>query len=183
MGSRDKDAAFDKLLRRNFVGGAAARGIGAQTAASVNVPDRTNECPSADLLAAYYERALDAAEGARYELHFSQCDRCRQQLAALARSDESVGAGAAHRPAAGWSWFGHQWWLIPVAGTLLFAVAVYFGWTQLEMHKVAAPSEEAELKTGETGPAGHPLEGERRPGDVKEGAAAAGEGTGSGAAG
>jgi hypothetical protein len=133
MASRDKDAAMDGLLRRGFsnVGrdASSARGEGNGDG---------KDCPSADLLAAYYEQSLDAAETARCELHFSQCTRCREQLAALVRADESLAAGAGKKPASGWRWFGHQWWLMPLAGTLAFAFAFYFG-VLPRMHKEAAP--------------------------------------------
>jgi hypothetical protein len=40
-------------------------------------------CPEPDILAAYYERSLDAEEMARQEQHLSRCSRCREQLAAI----------------------------------------------------------------------------------------------------
>src|SRR6202035_283043 len=38
------------------------------------------------LLAAYFDQALGADEAAGYELHFSTCPRCREQLAVMARA-------------------------------------------------------------------------------------------------
>jgi hypothetical protein len=138
MARQDKDAAIDGLLRRRF---AADKRSGAGANAQ--------ECPSADLLAAYYERSLDAAEMARYELHFAECARCREQLAALVRADEAVGAGtgAEKKGATGWSWFGHQWWLVPVAGTLVFAIVIYaVVWPGLTRRRAVAPEEVAVSK-------------------------------------
>lgn len=142
----DKDTAMDGLLRRSFAADAredAGGGISGGAPAGA-----TKECPSAETLAAYYERTLDDAERARYELHFSTCGRCREQLAALVRADESVsGAGARH--ASGWSWFTNQWWLAPVAGTLAIVAVVYFGAAtrrhasppQVAMRKVEPPTD------------------------------------------
>jgi len=44
------------------------------------------ECPDAQTLAAYCERALPAAQSARSEEHFSNCARCQGALAAIARA-------------------------------------------------------------------------------------------------
>lgn len=143
MARQDKDAAMDGLLRRRFAadkrGGAGSAGANSQ------------ECPSADLLAAYYERSLDAAEAARYEVHFAECARCREQLAALVRADEAEGAGAGgeKKGATGWTWFGHQWWLVPVAGTLVFAIVIYaVVWPRLG-RRGAAPTGEVAMSKAE----------------------------------
>ena len=47
---------------------------------------RAGECPDADLLAAYYERGLQAEESECWEGHFAGCARCRKILAVLAAS-------------------------------------------------------------------------------------------------
>jgi hypothetical protein len=70
MPSQDNENAMDGLLRRSL-----ARD---STAAS--------DCPDAELLAAYFDQSLGADEVAGYELHFSTCARCREQLAAVARA-------------------------------------------------------------------------------------------------
>lgn len=138
MASRDdKDTAMDGLLRRSFAGGTRD-----------DVRDWAKECPSAETLAAYYERTLDDAERARYEVHFSTCGRCREQLAVLLRADESVSSGAAGKTAGGWSWFTNQWWLVPVAGTLVIGAVVYFG-VMPRMHKFAATQAEVAMSKAE----------------------------------
>jgi hypothetical protein len=47
-------------------------------------------CLEPEFLAAYFERVVDTGEAARCELHLSSCTRCREQLAALSRADESL---------------------------------------------------------------------------------------------
>jgi hypothetical protein len=74
MGSQE-DNSLDGLLRRSLARGAARE-----------------ECPGADLLAAYSERTLEEDEIARCENHFSQCSRCRELLAAMVRSSAEVEA-------------------------------------------------------------------------------------------
>lgn len=130
----DKDTAMDGLLRRSFAAG--VRG------------DVTEECPSAEALAAYYDGTSDKAQHARYELHFSQCVRCRQQLVALVRADESADAAAAKRAGA-WSWFTHQWWLVPVAGTLVIAAFVYIGFMPRFRRLASRPGSEMALSKKE----------------------------------
>ncbi|MFY9733164.1 MAG: hypothetical protein WB723_15735 [Candidatus Acidiferrales bacterium] len=69
MPSQDHENAMDGLLRRSLARHSAAAG----------------DCPDAELLAAYFDQSLGADEVAGYELHFSTCPRCREQLAAMAR--------------------------------------------------------------------------------------------------
>ena len=71
MPSQDNENAMDGLLRRSLARDSAARG----------------DCPDAELLAAYFDQALGADEAAGYELHFSTCTRCREQLAAMVRAN------------------------------------------------------------------------------------------------
>jgi hypothetical protein len=70
MPSQDNENAMDGLLRRSLARDSTARG----------------DCPDAELLAAYFDQALGADEAVGYELHFSTCPRCREQLAAMARA-------------------------------------------------------------------------------------------------
>ena len=70
MPSQDNENAMDGLLRRSLARDSAA----------------ASDCPDAELLAAYFEQSLGADEVAGYELHFSTCSRCREQLAAMARA-------------------------------------------------------------------------------------------------
>jgi hypothetical protein len=107
MASRERDDAMAGLLKRNLAGDA----------------DGGNDCPGPDILAAYFERSLDAHETARIELHLSECAHCREQLAALDRAAEAAAAPAAHAPRkaprASWVW---DWrWLAPVAAVLVLA--------------------------------------------------------------
>lgn len=74
MAPRDDDKAMDGLLRRTLARD-AARGAA-----------RDLNCPEPDILAAYSEQSLDANETAHYELHFSTCPKCREQLAAIFRT-------------------------------------------------------------------------------------------------
>ena len=70
MPSQDNENAMDGLLRRSLARDSAAAG----------------DCPDVELLAAYFDQVLGADEAAGYELHFSTCTRCREQLAAMARA-------------------------------------------------------------------------------------------------
>ena len=107
MASLGDDKAMAGLLRRSLASNSGANDAGAE-----------GTCPGPDILAAYYERSLDRAETSRYELHFSQCVRCRQQLATMARAEEKPQP----RPARPWLW---DWrWLGSAAAVLLF-VAVW----------------------------------------------------------
>ena len=113
MASREPNRAAGELLRRSLADAVQAEGIG-------------KDCPSPDILAAYYERSLDAAETARYELHFSQCARCREQLAVLARADESAAApDTARPPATSWAWLWNWRWLAPAAAAALVIAVVW----------------------------------------------------------
>ena len=141
MASKDKDTAIDGLTRRVLSSDAPGR------------PADARDCPSADLLAAYYERSLDAAETARFERHFSTCVHCRQQLAALVRADESAPAGHdAHARPIWLSWLTNQWWLVPVSGTLVLAVVISVGILP-RMRRIAVPSEVTTPKSPKSGTA------------------------------
>jgi hypothetical protein len=107
MASRERHDAMAGLLKRNLVGDAGAG----------------KDCPEPDILAAYFERSLDADETAHIELHLSECARCRDQLAALGRAEEAATMPAMHaprhQPRASWLW---DWrWLAPVAAVLVIA--------------------------------------------------------------
>jgi hypothetical protein len=83
MPSQENEKAMDGLLRRSLAHDSIASG----------------DCPDAELLAAYFDHSLGADEAARYEIHFSQCTRCREQLAAMARANAEQTADAALEPA------------------------------------------------------------------------------------
>ncbi|HUA00132.1 MAG TPA: hypothetical protein VMB02_07370 [Candidatus Aquilonibacter sp.] len=107
MASRERDDAMAGLLKRTLAGDAGAG----------------NDCPPPDILAAYFERSLEADETGRLELHFSQCGHCRDQLAALVRAEAEAPAQVAsskialRAPRASWLF---DWrWLAPVAAVLI----------------------------------------------------------------
>ena len=106
MASREEDKAMGGLLRRS---------LARDTAAS-------KDCPQADILAAYYEHSLDADETSHWELHFSQCARCRQLLAAMVRANEP--ASQAEHDAKAWSWFFNPWILVPAAAAVALAILI-----------------------------------------------------------
>jgi hypothetical protein len=124
VASRDRDDAMAGLLRRNLAGDAGAG----------------NDCPAPHILAAYFERSLGADETARFELHFSQCARCREQLTALARANEfPAAARETPRQTADASWLWDWRWLAPVAVVLLFAV-VWFARRPVASRFVGQPA-------------------------------------------
>lgn len=103
---REKGPAAD-LLRRALASSAAA----------------AEPCPDPEILAAYADRALDASETAHYELHFSQCAHCREQLAAMSRA--AAPAANARAPRLSWIWTWGWIALAPVTAVLLIA-AIFF---------------------------------------------------------
>ena len=115
MPSRDNDREQDKpaadLLRRSLASAAGAPG------------SEIDACPDPEILAAYSERSLDADETARYEMHFSQCARCRDQLAALVRAGEFTGAIEEKRPGRAWIW-DWRWLALPVTAALVLAAVL-----------------------------------------------------------
>jgi hypothetical protein len=124
MAAREEDKAMAGLLRRSL----------AQDAS----PGSGEDCPEPEILAAYFDHALDARETARYDLHFSRCAVCREQLAAMARAG---GDDAAERKAAGaWDWLAGSRWLVPAAATLV--VLLVIGGIALRMRKPVAPADD-----------------------------------------
>jgi hypothetical protein len=108
MARQEEDKAMEGLLRRSLARDAAAQ-----------------PCPDAEIFAAYMERSLSAGETSRCELHFSQCARCREQIAAMVRLGEAVageknGAKAAEARRRAWALGWH--WLAPAAVLLTFAL-------------------------------------------------------------
>jgi hypothetical protein len=97
-----------ELLRRSLASAAGA----------------TGDCPDPEILAAYSEHSLDADESARYELHFSQCARCREQLAAMVLA--ATPAPVSRAPRASWIWTWGWLGLAPVTAALLIA-AIFVG--------------------------------------------------------
>jgi hypothetical protein len=83
MPSQENEKAMEGLLRRSLARDSRARG----------------DCPDTELLAAYFDQSLGLDEAAGYELHFSQCTRCREQLAAMAQAGAEQIADVALEPA------------------------------------------------------------------------------------
>jgi hypothetical protein len=52
-------------------------------------PKGPEECPDAEVIAAYAEQALGPAESARWDGHFATCARCRKILRVLAASADT----------------------------------------------------------------------------------------------
>ncbi len=85
-------------------------------------PTAAGECLDSGILAAYFERSLNAEETARCELHLSGCARCREELALVERASRDAAVAGQGTQAAGrraWVW---DWrWLAPVAAALIVA--------------------------------------------------------------
>jgi len=108
MAPRDDDRVMAGMLRRNLA-----------RSPSSNASAAGNECPPADILAAYYERSLGEDEAARYDMHFSNCVSCREQLAAMVRAE------LAPQTKSSWAWLWNPYVLAPAVAVL--ALAVFFG--------------------------------------------------------
>ena len=79
MDSQEKDESRARLREE-----ALARRMG--EALDRISPAGAGDCPDAESIAAYYERALQPEEMAQWEGHFAGCSRCRKILAVLAAS-------------------------------------------------------------------------------------------------
>jgi hypothetical protein len=75
MASREQNEAMAGLLKRSLARDVASKGA----------------CPDPEMLATYFEHSLGADESKAFEVHLSQCAACREQLAAMARAEESLG--------------------------------------------------------------------------------------------
>ncbi|MFZ1971322.1 MAG: hypothetical protein WAU89_00660 [Candidatus Acidiferrales bacterium] len=110
MASREEDKAIAGLLQKSLAAD-ASRGAPAG-----------KDCPAPEILAAYFDRALDAQETARYDLHFSQCSHCREQLAAMARA--SGGTSGDKKSTSMWNWLHAPAWLMPAAAAFALLVVI-----------------------------------------------------------
>jgi hypothetical protein len=100
-----------------------------------------DDCPDAEILAAYAERALDADETAHYELHFAQCANCRDQLAAMSRA----AAPAPRPPRISWIWTWGWIALAPVTAVLLLAAVFVAKRPAAKVAKVASVEQQPPL--------------------------------------
>jgi hypothetical protein len=101
LGGREKTNS--ELLRQSIARDASAAGA----------------CPDPGLLAAYYERSLDATEAERLEEHLSGCWLCREQIAAMVRAEESAIDGAPVPAKPKWARLWDWRWLAPAAAAVL----------------------------------------------------------------
>jgi hypothetical protein len=84
MATDERDAMFEKALARQLRGGASGDLQGA-----------TANCPDAEILGAYHEQSLTAAEMAECARHIPECARCQEILSQLEATDEvSMGTSA-----------------------------------------------------------------------------------------
>ena len=84
--------------------------------------DSAEPCPGPEVLAAYFDRSLDASETARFELHLSECSICREHLAAIDRADQAVsGDRAGPHPSSPRAWLWDWRWLAPATAALIIA--------------------------------------------------------------
>jgi Photosynthesis system II assembly factor YCF48 len=131
MAAREEDKAMAGLLRRSL----------AQDAAAGPGSGWGGDCPEPEILAAYFDHALDAQETARYDLHFSRCSVCREQLTALARASDVPDAKDAEKKNAGaWGWFTAPRWLMPAAAALVALLVI--GGIAVRMRKPAVSATE-----------------------------------------
>jgi Photosynthesis system II assembly factor YCF48 len=100
--------------------------------------DLDDSCPGPDILAAYFERSLDVQESARYELHLSQCARCREQLAVLSRASLTAPGDAPPQQSSYWGWLWDWRRLAPVVAGLI-VVAVWMARRPISRHASEPP--------------------------------------------
>src|SRR5580704_5157332 len=111
MASQDRDKPSAGMLRQSLA----------------PPPGAVHDCPGPEILAAYFERALDNNEIARYELHLSECSRCREQLAAMVRADEPVAADRENRErTSGHSWLWGWSRLAPAFAVLMIMAGIWY---------------------------------------------------------
>ncbi|MGA7854824.1 MAG: YCF48-related protein [Candidatus Acidiferrales bacterium] len=123
MASREEDKAIAGLLQKSLA-------ADSRPGASANVTSAAGkDCPEPEILAAYFDRALEAQETARYDLHFSQCAHCRAQLAAMARA--SADTEGDKKSASAWNWERTPAWLMPAAAAFALLVVI----TAITLHK------------------------------------------------
>jgi hypothetical protein len=102
----ERGPAFDRLVARGLAGETGDSGVA---------------CPDADLLAAWFDHSLSAAETERIEAHVSFCGACQQILGDLARSEPEV-TRAAPLPAPARPWHWHWRWLVPLTTAAIVVV-------------------------------------------------------------
>jgi Photosynthesis system II assembly factor YCF48 len=145
MAAREDEKAMAGLLRRSL----------AQDTGAVAGPGSDENCPEPEILAAYFDHALDAEETARYDLHFSRCSHCREQLAAMARAGGvgDAAAAAGEKTAGTWAWLTGPRWLMPAAAMLVALLAI--AGIALRIRKPVTPSNEIAMARPDALPQAH----------------------------
>ncbi|MGB9403828.1 MAG: YCF48-related protein [Candidatus Acidiferrales bacterium] len=111
MKRREDDRAFEGALRRGL---------------STDATPPEQDCPSPDVLAAYFERALTPDETHRCDVHVAACSRCREQLAVMARAEAPEKLTPARSSLWKWNWR----WAVPLAT----ALAILILWAGIREH-------------------------------------------------
>jgi len=146
MAARESDQATEKAPDK------AMDGLLRETLRDA-VPS-SGPCPEPEILAAYFERTLDKQETADYELHLSQCARCREQQAAMALAHAPARETESEKPR--WAWLWDWRWLAPATAVLAAAVIWYGRSTEITAEKhpqlAVARSEPAEPPVSENVP-------------------------------
>jgi hypothetical protein len=169
MAASDQDSELEKRKAEAF-----ERILSEALSSAARNPD----CPDAETLAAFYDRALDPAETARLRTHFAACSRCQQVLAAMAVSDpnpladeevarlgELVAAASVPRVAAppprvlNWPRYLDPRTLAPLAAAAILVVAF---WSATHSPSVA-PGEYATTEVPSAPSASEPLVAENQP--------------------
>lgn len=126
----------DRRKHDDPLAGLTARMLAAGSARAGDV------CPDPEILAAFFDRSLPAVESARLELHFSQCNRCQEQLAVLARMEPA--ARPSEQPQAqGFTWLWNWRWLAPAVA----ALGVLAIWVVLRPIENVAPTSSQSVAT------------------------------------
>jgi hypothetical protein len=147
MAAREEDKAMAGLLRRSLAQDAGAGSVSGE------------DCPGPEILAAYFDRALDAEHTARYDLHFSRCTVCRGQLAAMARAAAAGDAnGTARKTAGAGNWLAGRRWLVPAAA-MLVALLVITG-VVWRVRRPEAPANEIAMSQPAAVPTPNPVPSE-----------------------
>ncbi len=114
--------------------------------------DAGKNCPDPSILAAYFDRELAAAETERWEVHFSGCARCQEQLAVLARTESAVAAKQLTQVPIGWRRVWTLRWLAPLAT----AAAAVMLWVAIRPAPPTLPAPDTTVASRQVAPAAEP---------------------------
>jgi hypothetical protein len=163
MATDERDAMFEKALARQLRGGASGDLRGA-----------TANCPDAEILGAYHERSLTAAEMAECARHIPECARCQEILSQLEATDEvSMGTIADEEARQARKWGAQpmalpapkqssrratRYWLAPL-GAIAAGLLV---WIAVNYQKEAHPNQKATTEVAQNRESA-PIEDENAP--------------------